>query len=58
MPLPGGLYDVGFSANPKVYPRSEGQKRYGAAFFAQSGRFTSACGIASIPPTGWNIGIA
>jgi putative membrane-bound dehydrogenase-like protein len=44
--LPAALSDVGFSANPKVYPRSEGQKRYGAAFFAQSGRFTSACGIA------------
>lgn len=44
--LPQNYYDLGFSANPKVYPLSQGQKRYGTAFFAQSGRFTSACGLA------------
>jgi len=43
--FPQGYYDLGFSANPKVYPVSQGQKRYGTAFFAQSGRFTSACGL-------------
>ncbi|QOV91360.1 PVC-type heme-binding CxxCH protein [Humisphaera borealis] len=43
--LPQNYYDLGFSANPKVYPLSQGQKRYGTAFFAQSGRFTSACGM-------------
>lgn len=43
--LPGGPHDF-FQANSKVYPLTAGQKRYGAAFFAQSGRFTSACGIA------------
>jgi putative membrane-bound dehydrogenase-like protein len=43
--LPNGQYDVGFTANPKVYPVSEGLKRYGTAFFAQSGRYTSACSV-------------
>lgn len=49
--LPQNYYDLGFSANPKVYPLSQGQKRYGTAFFAQSGRFTSACGMTTYRDT-------
>ena len=41
--LPRGYDDAGLPPNPKVYPVSKGQKRYGFAFFEQSGHFTSAC---------------
>ena len=41
--LPRGYDDAGLPPNPKVYPVSKGQKRYGAAFFEQAGHFTSAC---------------
>jgi putative membrane-bound dehydrogenase-like protein len=41
--LPRGYDDAGLPANPKVYAISKGQKRYGYAFFEQSGHFTSAC---------------
>lgn len=43
--LPKGADEAGLPPNPKVYPVSPGQKRYGYAFFAQSGHFTSACSI-------------
>jgi putative membrane-bound dehydrogenase-like protein len=43
--LPHGADEAGQPLNPKVYPVSKGQKRYGYAFFAQSGHFTSACSI-------------
>ncbi|MDB5295906.1 MAG: putative rane-bound dehydrogenase, partial [Phycisphaerales bacterium] len=44
--LPPVASDLGLGANPKVYPLTAGQKRYGTAFFAQAGRYTSACGVA------------
>ena len=43
--LPDGLDDCGWPRNPKVFPVSNGTKRYGYYFFAQSGHFTSACSV-------------
>jgi putative membrane-bound dehydrogenase-like protein len=42
--LPNPLFDCTL-ANPKVYPISQVLKRYGTAFFAQSGVYTSACSV-------------
>lgn len=43
--LPRGYDEAGLPPNGKVYPASKGQKRYGFAFFEQSGHFTSACSL-------------
>lgn len=43
--LPRGYDEAGLPPNGKVYPVSKGTKRYGYAFFEQSGHFTSACSI-------------
>ena len=43
--LPHGYDECGLARNPKVFPVSKGQKRYGYAFYAQSGHFTSACSL-------------
>ncbi len=43
--LPRGYDEAGLPPNGKVYPASKGQKRYGYAFFEQSGHFTSACSL-------------